>query len=216
MKSDHVFETIARYGVVPVIVVESVSHAAGLADAMMEGGLPLAEITFRTPVAAQVIKAMVSHRPEMLLGAGTLLCAADAQAARAAGAKFAVAPGLNPKTVLYASQADLPFAPGVCTPSDIEQAMELGCKILKFFPAEASGGVSMLKAVCAPYSHTGVKFIPTGGVTLDNLASYLELDIVMAVGGTWIAKADDLAAGRWKEISERCQKAMEIIRRVRG
>jgi 2-dehydro-3-deoxyphosphogluconate aldolase/(4S)-4-hydroxy-2-oxoglutarate aldolase len=216
MKPERVFEAIHQYGVIPVIAIEAVSQATALADALMDGGLHMAEITFRTPVAAQVIEAMALHRPDMLLGAGTLLRASDVKAAKAAGASFGVAPGLNPKTVKQAALSKLPFAPGVCTPSDIESALEMGCKIVKFFPAEACGGAAALKALSAPYAHTGIKFIPTGGVNLENLAAYLELETVVAVGGTWIAKSDDMAAGRWKEIVLHCKRAAEVVRRVRG
>ena len=137
-------------------------------------------------------------------------------AAKAAGARFAVAPGLNPAVVQHAAKAELPFAPGVCTPSEIEQALILGCRIVKFFPAEPCGGVDMVKALAAPYSHTGVHFIPTGGVNTGNLGSYLSVKAVAAVGGTWIARPEDLAGGCWQTIRDRCREVVEIVRRVRG
>ncbi len=216
MSHDSLFAEIARHGVVPVIAVESVEAALPLADALLEGGLPLAEITFRTSAAAEVIAQMARHRPALLVGAGTVLSEENVKAAKAAGARFAVAPGLNPAVVQCAARAGLPFAPGVCTPSEIEQALGLGCRIVKFFPAEPSGGVEMVKALAAPYAHTGIRFMPTGGVNTGSLERYLSVQSVAAVGGTWIAKAEDLAAGRWQTIRDRCREAVEIVRRVRG
>jgi 2-dehydro-3-deoxyphosphogluconate aldolase/(4S)-4-hydroxy-2-oxoglutarate aldolase len=216
MSHDSIFVEVARYGVIPVIAIESVEAALPLADALLEGGLPVAEITFRTAAAAEVIAQLARHRPTLLVGAGTLLSPENVAAARAAGARFAVAPGLNPAVVQHAAVVGLPFAPGVCTPSEIEQALELGCRIVKFFPAEPSGGVEMVKALAAPYFHTGVRFLPTGGVNVKNLESYLSVKAVAAVGGTWIAKPEDLAGGRWQAIRERCQEALAIVRRVRG
>ncbi len=175
MSHDSIFAEVARYGVVPVIAIESVEAALPLADALLEGGLPVAEITFRTAAAAEVIAQMARHRPALLVGAGTVLSEENVKAAKAAGARFAVAPGLNPAVVQHAAQAGLPFAPGVCTPSEIEQALGLGCRIVKFFPAEPSGGVEMVKALAAPYSHMGIRFMPTGGVNTGNLESYLSV-----------------------------------------
>lgn len=199
-----------------MIAIESVEAALPLADALLEGGLPVAEITFRTAAAAAVIEQMARHRPELLVGAGTVLSEENVKAAQAAGARFAVAPGLNPAVVQHAARAGLPFAPGVCTPSEIEQALELGCRIVKFFPAEPSGGVEMVKALAAPYSHLGLRFMPTGGVNTGNLATYLAVKAVAAVGGTWIAKPEDLAAGRWHIIRDRCREAVEIVGRARA
>jgi len=215
MPQDRLFETIAQCRLVPVIAIDSPDAAIPLADALLEGGLPLVEITFRTAVAAEVIEKICWQRPSLLVGAGTVLTAESLRAAKAAGAKFGVAPGLNPDIVAGAARAGLPFMPGVCTPSEIERAMALGCKTLKFFPAEAAGGVEMLKALSAPYAHTGVKFVPTGGVNLSNLAAYLSLDAVAAVGGTWLAKKEDLAEGRWAEITDRCKKALDIAAQAR-
>jgi 2-dehydro-3-deoxyphosphogluconate aldolase/(4S)-4-hydroxy-2-oxoglutarate aldolase len=215
MSHDPVFTEIARWGVVPVIAIESVEAALPLADALLEGGLPVAEITFRTDAAAAVIARLVQDRPALLVGAGTLLTEANVRAAKAAGARFGVAPGLNPATVRAAQEAGLPFAPGVCTPSEIEQALSLGCGVTKYFPAEPWGGVEMLKAIASPYAHTGIRFMPTGGVNAANLESYLWFKSVTAVGGTWIARPEDLAAGKWQTIRDRCKVAVEIVRKVR-
>ena len=213
---DSVFQNIARAGVVPVIVIESAEAALPLADALAEGGLPLVEVTFRTPAAAAAIEQIRRHRPEMLVGAGTLVTEASLEAAVACGARFGVAPGLNPRRIEQARQRGLPFVPGVCTPSDIERALELDCRLLKFFPAEASGGVDMLKALAAPYGHLGVQFMPTGGVSVTNLPAYLASNAVAAVAGTWIATKADLAEGRWQQIRDRCRQAVEIVAKLRG
>lgn len=199
-----------------MIAIEAINAAIPLADALVAGGLPVAEITFRTAAAAEVIAAMTRHRPELFVGAGTVLTEDNVKAAKAAGARFAVAPGLNPAVVEHAAQAGLPFAPGICTPSEIEQALTLGCRVVKFFPAEAAGGVEMVKALAAPYAHKGIRFLPTGGIHAGNLEHYLAVKAVAAVGGTWIAKPEDLSAGRWDLIRERCREAVEIVRRVRA
>lgn len=216
MSTDCVFERIARCGVVPVIAIDAVEAALPLADALLEGGLPVVEITFRTAAAADVIHEICRKRSELLVGAGTVLTAANVQAATSAGAQFGVAPGLNPDIVSAAQQRGLPFVPGICTPSEIERAMAAGCTVLKFFPAEAAGGVEMIKALSAPYAHAGVRFVPTGGVKPENLDSYLAVETVVAVGGTWIAKKEDLACGKWQEIRQRCRTAVEIVKRLRG
>jgi 2-dehydro-3-deoxyphosphogluconate aldolase/(4S)-4-hydroxy-2-oxoglutarate aldolase len=215
MPDKRVFELIAKHGVVPVIAIETVDAAIPLVDALLEGGLPLVEITFRTAVAAEVIEKICWQRPGMLVGAGTVVTPDSFKAAKASGARFGVAPGLNPDVVKAAKRAKMPFVPGVCTPSDIERAVALGCRTLKFFPAEASGGVEMLKALAAPYAHLGVRFVPTGGVNMNNLAAYLAIDTVAAVGGTWIATKEDLAAANWAEIRDRCKKAVDIVAQAR-
>jgi 2-dehydro-3-deoxyphosphogluconate aldolase/(4S)-4-hydroxy-2-oxoglutarate aldolase len=215
MSNPAVFEQVTRFGVIPVIAIESIDHALPLADALIEGGLPVIEITFRTEAAAEVIDTLNRERPELLIGAGTLLRPENVDAAKAAGARFGVAPGLNPEIVSCAREVGLPFTPGVATPSDIEQALNLGCSYLKYFPAEALGGVNLLKALQGPYAHTGVRFIPTGGISENNLESYLALQTVCAVGGTWIAKPDDLKVGRWEAIQSRCRVAVETVARLR-
>jgi 2-dehydro-3-deoxyphosphogluconate aldolase/(4S)-4-hydroxy-2-oxoglutarate aldolase len=192
--------------------VESVESAIPFADALIAGGLPIAEITFRTAAAADVIKLLSAERPELLVGAGTVTTPEQARAALECGAKFAVAPGFNPNVVKTAQEIGLPFSPGVMTPSDIEGAVEAGVTTLKFFPAGAAGGVAMLKSLAAPYSHLGVRFIPTGGVNLDNLADYLNESSVIAAGGTWLAKKDVISAGKWDEISANCRQVCELVK----
>jgi len=214
--SQSVFEAISQYGVVPVIAIESAEAALPLADALIEGGLPIAEITFRTAAAAEVIRTLTEARPGLLVGAGTLLTQENVKAAKACGAQFGVAPGLNPEVVRCAQEAGLPFTPGVATPSDIEQALCLGCTLLKFFPAEALGGAVIVKALSGPYAHRGVRFVPTGGVNQANLESYLSLATVSAVGGTWIATKQDLAQGNWEAVRGRCQAVTALVARLRG
>ncbi len=215
MKNHEVFERIAQLGIVPVIAMDRVEDALPLADALIEGGLPVIEVTFRTQAAAEVIRTISQNRPELLVGAGTVLNIENLEAARSCGATFAVAPGLNPCVVARANELGFPFVPGVATPTDIEAALSLDCTTLKFFPSEASGGVPMLKALSAPYKHMGVRFVPTGGVSIGNLESYLSLDTVAAVGGTWLAKKDDIAAGRWSDIQQLCRAAVATVHETR-
>ena len=185
-----VIKELSLIGLVPVIKIDDAKDAAPLAKALYDGGLPCAEVTFRTAAAEPVIREAVKRFPEMYIGAGTVLNTSDLKRAMDAGAKFAVAPGFNPAVVSEARKFDFAFIPGVCTPSEIEQAMMLGCKTLKFFPAEAAGGVNMLKSLIAPYRHLGIRFMPTGGVKPENVESYLEIPEVAAVGGTWLNKSD--------------------------
>ena len=181
--------------VVPVIAIDDVAAAHPLADALAEGGLPIAEITFRTAAAGDVIEAIRTHRPEMLVGAGTVLDVETLKEASGRGAVFAVAPGFDRVVVEEALKMGFPFFPGIMTPTDIQAALSLGVKILKFFPAGAAGGPKMLKSLAGPYAHTGVRFNPTGGVNLGNLPDYLAIGAVIAAGGTWIAKRDTIAGG---------------------
>ena len=176
--------------IIPVLVLNDLEEGLKICEALYTNGLPAAEITFRTAAAEPVIREAVKRFPEMYIGAGTVLNTSDLKRAMDAGAKFAVAPGFNPAVVSEARKLDFAFIPGVCTPSEIEQAMMLGCKTLKFFPAEAAGGVNMLKSLIAPYRHLGIRFMPTGGVKPENVESYLEIPEVAAVGGTWLNKSD--------------------------
>ena len=214
--SEEIFSRIAQLGIVPVIAIENADAAIPLADALISGGLPVVEITFRTAAAAEVIRKIAKERPQLIVGAGTVLTAANLETAKSSGAAFAVAPGLNPQTVKHAQAIGLPFVPGIATPSDIELGLSLGCKLLKFFPAESNGGVGMLEALSAPYKHTGIRFMPTGGVNPTNLETYLKLETVAAVGGTWIARKEDLAAGRWDDVRARCKAALEIVAKARA
>jgi len=211
-----VFDQLARHVVIPVIAIDSVEAALPLADALLEGGLPVVEITFRTAAAAEVIARIAKARPAMILGAGTVLTAENLGLACDAGAKFGVAPGLNPDVVAEAAHRGLPFMPGVITPTEVEQALALGLKLLKFFPAEAFGGLKVIKALAAPYGHAGVRFMPTGGVNTGNLAEYLGEKTVACVGGTWIASRETIAEKKWAQIRDNCKAAIEIVKKVRG
>lgn len=211
-KAKAVVERLSQIRIVPVLVLEEEKSGLKMCEVLLECGLPAAEITFRTSAAAGIIKEAAARFPELYLGAGTILNTADLHRAFDAGAKFAVAPGFNPSVVREAVNCGYAFAPGVCTPSEIEQAMELGCRFLKFFPAEAAGGVTMLKSLIAPYKHLGVRFMPTGGVTTDNVKNYLALKEVAAVGGTWLGKADLIAAGEWTKISDTVRAAADMVK----
>lgn len=200
-----IYDTIEHAKVVPVIAIENVCHALALADALLEGGLPVAEITFRTEAAAQVLSILAKERPDLLLGAGTILTVDNLNKAVDCGAQFGVAPGLNPKVLKAALRLEFPFSPGIMTPSDIEIALDMGVRVLKFFPAEAAGGLKMLSSLAAPYAHTGVKFIPTGGIDVNNYRDYLSKAFVLAVGGTWIATKENIAAGNWGAIKSNCE-----------
>ena len=209
--NQNILDKLSKYCVVPVIAIESVDYALPLADALIEGGLPVAEITFRTEAAVDVISIIAKKRPELILGAGTVLTPDNLQKAKDCGATFAVAPGLNSDVVKKAQDIGLPFVPGINNPTDIESALSLGCKTLKFFPAEASGGIKYLNAIAAPYKHTGIKFMPTGGINANNLSSYLESPIILACGGTWIAKPQDMVDGNWDAVVSRCQEVAKFV-----
>jgi 2-dehydro-3-deoxyphosphogluconate aldolase/(4S)-4-hydroxy-2-oxoglutarate aldolase len=199
---------------VPVAVIEDAGVALDLADALLAVGLPIIEVTFRTEVAVEAIARIAKHRPAMLVGAGTLLSGHSVQRALAAGAQFGVAPGLNERTVEAAAKAGMDFIPGIATPSEVEIALELNLKLLKFFPAEQAGGVNLLKALEGPYGQTGVQFIPTGGVNIRNLKDYLGLKSVVAVGGSWFVDKKLVAAGAWATITRLTQEALELTQTV--
>lgn len=203
-------QRLAELRVVPVVTIDSAADAAGLAGALAAGGLPIAEITFRTDAAAEAIAAIRAAHPDVLVGAGTVLDASTVDKALAAGAQFIVAPGFNPAMVAYALSRGVAVVPGVVTPSEIEAAMMLGLRVLKFFPAEASGGPGYLSAVRATYPM--VRFMPTGGINIGNLAAYLALPNVIAAGGTWIATADAIKNQRWDEITGLAAQAVKISR----
>lgn len=211
-----VFDALAECGVVPVIAIDDAAQALPLADALIEGGLPVAEITFRTPAAKAAIAAIAEARPAVIVGAGTVLTEAQVEDAAEAGARFGLAPGFDPDTLSAAARAGLPFAPGVMTPSDLQGALKLGCGFVKFFPATAAGGPKMLRSIAGPYAHTGVGFNPTGGITLDTMEAWLSLPEVRAVGGTWIATQSDIAAKNWSKITENARAARSRVREIRA
>ncbi|EKO3496114.1 bifunctional 4-hydroxy-2-oxoglutarate aldolase/2-dehydro-3-deoxy-phosphogluconate aldolase [Vibrio fluvialis] len=191
-------QRLQQIKIVPVIAINDAAHAVPLAKVLVENGLPCAEVTFRTDAAQESIRLMRDAYPELLIGAGTVLTTQQVDQAISAGADFIVSPGLNPTTVRYCQQRGIAIVPGVNNPSLVEQAMELGLKTLKFFPAEPSGGVAMLKALSAVYP---VQFMPTGGVNLRNVADYLAIPSVVACGGTWMVPSDLMDSGNWDEIA---------------
>ena len=211
---NEVLEKLGQYGIVPVVVLNDSKDAEPLADALCEGGLACAEVTFRTEAAAESIKIMSEKHPEMLVGAGTVLTVEQVDEAVAAGAKFIVSPGLNSEVVKYCLDKNIAITPGVVTPSEMEQAIELGLNIVKFFPAEPSGGLSMIKAVSAPY--TMLKFMPTGGINPDNVKEYLKSDKIFACGGSWMVKGDLVDAGDFDKIKELTKEAADIVKEIRG
>jgi 2-dehydro-3-deoxyphosphogluconate aldolase/(4S)-4-hydroxy-2-oxoglutarate aldolase len=210
-KEQEVARRLRACRVVPVLALESVEDGLRLAEVLCRAGLPVAEITFRTAAAAAVIQAVTRAFPQMYVGAGTVLTVADLHRAFDAGAAFAVAPGFNPTVVREAVACGLPFSPGVSCPTHIEQAVELGPRLLKFFPAEAAGGVKMLNAMIPPYRHLGIEIMPTGGINPGNLASYLAIPQVVAVGGTWLGAAADIKAGRWDEIEKTIRETVALV-----
>ncbi|MFA6929492.1 MAG: bifunctional 4-hydroxy-2-oxoglutarate aldolase/2-dehydro-3-deoxy-phosphogluconate aldolase [Lentisphaeria bacterium] len=196
--------------VIPVLVLERLEEGLRVCELLVSNGLPVAEITFRTLVAAEIIARARREFPQLLIGAGTVLRREELERAMDAGAAFAVAPGFNPTVVKAAIEHGFPFAPGVCTPSEVEQAVELGCRLLKFFPAEAVGGLGMLKSLRAPYRHLDLSWLPTGGISSENAAAYLALPEVAAVGGTWLAKENDLTTENWDAIAEKIRAARRL------
>ena len=202
-----VLDRIGELKIVPVIALDRSEDAGPLGDALLAGGLPCAEVTFRTDAAVGAMQILAEY-PDILLGAGTVLSVDQVKVAVAAGARFIVSPGFNPKVVGYCAENDIPITPGICTPSDIEQAIGFGLEVVKFFPAEAFGGLKTLKAISAPY--TMMRFIPTGGVSTANLCDYLAFPKVLACGGSWIAKRDLINAGRFDEITRLTSEAVAL------
>lgn len=193
-----ILERLRRTRVVPVIVIDDAADAVPLARALLEGGLPCAEVTFRTSAAAEAIRRMAGEVPDMLVGAGTVLTPEQAADAERAGARFVVAPGFGPAVVDHCLERDVPVFPGVCTPTEIEMALARGLRVVKFFPAEAAGGLAFLKAVAAPYGT--MEFVPTGGINAANLGAYLAFKPVVACGGSWMAPAEWIRAGDFDRI----------------
>ena len=203
-------------GLISVMVVDDPTRAVQLAKALLDGGVDIMELTLRTAKALECLSAITRQVPEMLAGAGTILFPEQVEQVVAAGAAFGVAPGTNPAVLRRADQLNLPFAPGVATPTDIDVAVQAGCRLLKFFPAEQSGGLNMLASIKAPYAHLGLQYVPLGGVTTSNLSNWLTDPDVLAVGGSWLAKKEVIEASRWDEITQTSREACEIVRLVRG
>lgn len=206
---------LRRAGIIPVLVIENLDDGLRLCEALLKGGLKALEITYRTKAAPDVIREAAKRFPDALLGAGTILNREHLKQAFDLGASFGVAPGFNPAIVEAAAGAGHAFSPGVATPSEIEQAYAMGVRLMKFFPAEALGGVAMLKAITAPYRHLKLSIMPTGGVNPDNATNYLSVPEVAAVGGTWLGKASDVESGNWKKIEADAAAAMALLARAR-
>jgi 2-dehydro-3-deoxyphosphogluconate aldolase/(4S)-4-hydroxy-2-oxoglutarate aldolase len=211
-----IVKTLGSAGIIPVIVIEDEAQAVPLARALVKGGLPVLEVTFRTKAAAGAIRAIRENVPEAVVGAGTLLTPEMVTAAVAAGAAFGVAPGFDPAVVNAAKAAGLPFCPGIATASELSQALTAGAKMVKFFPAEAAGGVKMIKNFLGAFRFTGVTFMPTGGVNLANVSDYLAVPEIVCCGGTWVVPKDALAANDWAAIERLAADAAACVRAVRG
>ncbi len=205
---------LEEFGVVPVVVLEDVKDALPLADALAEGGLPCAEVTFRTEAAEESIRQMTERYPDMLVGAGTVLTIDQVNRAVDAGAKFIVSPGFDPEIVDYCLEREIPVFPGCVTPSEVAQAVKRGLRVVKFFPAEQFGGVSTIKALAAPY--TTVRFMPTGGVNAKNLKDYLECGKIVCCGGSWMVKGSLIREGKFDQILEMTKEAAELVKGIRG
>ncbi len=206
-------QKISQIGIVPVVKIDNADDALPLAEALKKGGLCCAEITFRTDAAEESIRRISKAYPDFLVGAGTVLTIQQADAAMAAGASFLVSPGLSPAVVRHCLEKGYPILPGVSTPTEVEAALALGLTNLKFFPAEAAGGVKYIKAISAPYSM--VRFMPTGGVSIENVASYLKLKNVIACGGSWMVPGDKIAGGAFSEIEALTKEAVQLLKEIR-
>ncbi len=208
-------EIIKEIDIFAVLEIDDATDAVCLAECLLEGGINAMELTLRTPAALDALQAILEGVPEMTAGVGTILTPRQVCEVKAAGGCFGVSPGLNRRVILEAIEQDLPFAPGVATPSDIESALELGCRVMKFFPAEPQGGLDYLQSIAAPYRHLGLQFIPLGGINEANLRRYLQSPLVCAVGGSWIAQRALIQNREWTEIKRRAAAAAKIAMEIR-
>ena len=211
---NEVLMKIGQMGIVRVVVLNDVKNAVCLAQSLINGGLPCAEVTFRTEAAQQSIAEISKHFPQMFVGAGTVLTTEQVDRAVDAGAKFIVSPGFNPKVVEYCIKKGYPVTPGIMTPTELEMALEFGLDVVKFFPAENAGGLKMIKAMAAPY--TKMKFMPTGGINPQNVREYLQCDKILACGGSWMVKGDLINSGNFAEIEKLTKEASQIVKEIRG
>jgi len=210
-----IIKKIDNAGIVAVLVIDELKHAVPLAKALLKGGVDAIELTLRTPVAMDAARVIKKEVPEMTLGFGTVLTVGQVKAVTGLGADFAVAPGCNPKVIAEARKQGLSFAPGVMTPTDIEMAIEQGCRVLKYFPAETSGGMEHLKNMVAPYQYLGLTFIPLGGLNIDNARTYLESPLITAIGGSWVAKRPLIQAENWDAITNNAKEIKDLIAKIR-
>ena len=214
--SPELTKKIDKSGVIAVLIIDEVKHAVPMARALLKGGVDAIELTLRTKAAIESAKRIKKEVPEMTLGFGTVLTLDQVKAVIDVGADFAVSPGCNPKIIAEARKQGLSFAPGIMTPTDIEIAVEQGCRILKFFPAETSGGMKHLESMSAPYIHLGLKFIPLGGCSLGNAGSYLKSPLITAIGGTWVAKRPLIQSEDWDAITKNAIEIRKLINQIRG
>ncbi len=206
----NIVERIEKARIIPIVSMENAGDAVPLCKALKAGGLEVVEITFRTRAAAEAIRSVRKEFPEFLCGSGTITTFKELEDCVSSGAQFAVAPGLNPGIVKKAGELGFPFFPGVCTPTEVDMALDLGCTILKFFPAENMGGVKMLSAIYAPFKHRGVRFIPTGGINAKNLRDYFSLPCVLAIGGSWLVEKSLIQDKAWNRITELTTEAIKV------
>jgi len=216
MDKRQLLEILERRGVTPVVSVNNLNGGRGLARALISAGLPLVEVTFRTAGAADVISDLRNRFPELVVGAGTLLTERDVSAAVAAGAHFGVAPGLDEAVVVRAGEHSLPFFPGVMTPSEIGEAVRLGCDVLKYFPACSAGGPDGLRSASAPFTHLGIRFVATGGIGPNAIGDWLSVPGLIGVGGSWIASSKDIVDRRWERIRDRAADVVDSVQRFRA
>lgn len=211
LMSKEIEKRIKEAGIVSVLVIEQEQHIRPVVESLLAGGVTAIELTLRTPIALEAVDIIHQEYPEMLLGVGTILTPDQVAQAKQAGADFGVAPGLNRRVMDTALEAKLPFGPGIATPSDIESALEYGCKLLKFFPAEPMGGLSYLRSMYAPYAHLGLSFIPLGGISQENLAEYAREKSIGAIGGSWIAAKKLIADQKWDTITQQARDAVDVF-----
>jgi len=211
-----IIKKIDEAGIVAVLILDELKHAVPLARALLKGGVDSIELTLRTPVALDAGRAIKNEVPEITLGFGTVLTKEQVKAVIDAGADFAVAPGCNPRVIEEAHNQGLSFAPGVMTPTDIEMALEQGCRVLKYFPAETAGGMKHLVNMVAPYQYLGVKFIPLGGLNIDNARDYLESPLITAIGGSWVAKRPLIHSENWDVITKNASAIRDLIKEIRS
>jgi 2-dehydro-3-deoxyphosphogluconate aldolase/(4S)-4-hydroxy-2-oxoglutarate aldolase len=213
--NDELRSALREASIIAVLVIDNPDDAVPVANALFRGGVNAIELTLRTPAALDALERIRNEKPEFLAGVGTILNEEQVRAVKARGAPFGVSPGLNLSVVAAARQAELPFAPGIMTPSELEAAYEKGCRVVKLFPSEGSGGLAYLKDLNGPYGHLGIEFIPLGGVSAANLRNYLEEPSVLAVGGSWLAPRKLIQARDWDQISRNCEAAREIASKAR-
>ncbi len=206
-----ILEQLLQHPIIPVIEIDSAADAVPMAEAVVAGGINVLEVVLRTPEAIESIAAIGRHLPEVLLGAGTVIRREQAEQVIDAGAQFGVSPGLNPSIHQYLADAGLPFIPGVMTPTEIESALQHNCSFLKFFPAQAAGGVSFLRSIAGPYQSTGIRFCATGGISLDNMNDYLALPMISSIGGSWLASRELINNKQWAQITRNVENALKLI-----